>query len=1048
MEPPDAPDGNLYDDGAVEEELHDGDNGVRGSVELKPLVSSAPRDGPVDPDGEDGLRPVVTPRSHRTAAAVARKNVAFAKPTETSPVEHVASMLSNEGVIDAMNRLQLAVRGAFARRELAVDSASSNNGIPLPSPTASNDNAESVVDSTKRKKMLLLLMATLFVALMGAVLEKSSAVSIEGEIEEGKTEEAFHVHSHMGHTDQELKIHQINVTGYQVHTLVNPSDYILPGTEDAPPLSAAKGRPYTPILNHFQNRCPTCDYAKQWGYFDFQDPDPKWDGKMRPQPDFTAYPNRDVPNSEFPEDAWQRSDEYMQAFLAEAKLLVNRSIEGVYAEYGVGFSQDGSITMTEEQMENRLKFFSLEVKEDVKQRAGGSWTTKQSMERTARRFIHHIMTGDTFKLVLGGHSAAAGHGAGFNQSYIIEAGHVLEPVFAHLGVESRAYNFAQGGMGTFQQALAGADLRSKEADWVMWDSRMTERPNTIINFFLRQAIVSGNRAPVLMSEGGSELASFHDIAGASVAAQDKGWLPFTVSEEQVKEVPWAAQYMQCGRGATVNCKGHEYTAGCWVEREDFKPEVAQNAIVGGGASWHPGNRIHKHRGRMIALIVLKTLDYALDKWVELAAKGGGYPIAEEHWHVTDYYKNIQEKVKEVPGCYGDIWKIGSGRRRNLEDDDFWPSRLCNIPLQGRTLWGPRHNPMETSLLSIMKPNIMGDIDPKIKTNAYLEAPCYQPPDRPGPWVVPPMPEPYAPLIGWNRRLTVEEEEHRQRQLRSRADGGTPPGKATEIAPVSEGGREVPLFRRGVNSTTRGLTEGDVAKESAKEKIIDNDTITPGLGINVHWGRPGVCDGSSHSWCDKKCASSCLLAGSQDNRGMVCFDGLSGWLVLDVKNVKYGFIGARMEAWRGANDVPITSGWTEVNNGGRGNYDKRGRERELHVEEQRRMEMEAMERMNDEIEEGIQFFGEDGDRTNTTRRLGGGQSCGVGGDYTFQYAINGEIMGTWNQAEFCKHYTRLSYNLDVIKFMDDVDKTGDFELAMRITNGGRGKVMCITHLYWA
>jgi hypothetical protein len=32
-----------------------------------------------------------------------------------------------------------------------------------------------------------------------------------------------------------------------------------------------------------------------------------------------------------------------------------------------------------------------------------------------------------------------------------QAGLVLEPVFAHLGVEFRSYNFAQGGMGTFQQ---------------------------------------------------------------------------------------------------------------------------------------------------------------------------------------------------------------------------------------------------------------------------------------------------------------------------------------------------------------------------------------------------------------------------------------------------------------------------------------------------------------------------------------------------------------------------------------------------------------------
>jgi len=181
--------------------------------------------------------------------------------------------------------------------------------------------------------------------------------------------------------------------------------------------------------------------------------------------------------------------------------------------------------------------------------------------------------------------------------------------------------------------------------------------------------------------------------------------------------------------------------------------------------------------------------------------------------------------------------------------------------------------------------------------------------------------------------------------------------------------------------------------------------------------------------------------------MICFDGLSGWLVFDVKNVKHGFIGARMEAWRKAENVPTTAGWKEVNNGGRGNYDKRGRKRKLHKEHQRQMMEEGIEQMKYEIEEDIKFFKEGGDSTNTTRRLGGGQSCGIGGDYTFQFAINGEIV-SWNQAEFCKHYTRLNYNLDVIKFLDDEKKTGDFELAMRMTNGGRGKVMCITHLYWS
>eukprot|EP00584_Thalassiosira_punctigera_P001638 CAMPEP_0172537262 /NCGR_PEP_ID=MMETSP1067-20121228/8885_1 /TAXON_ID=265564 ORGANISM="Thalassiosira punctigera, Strain Tpunct2005C2" /NCGR_SAMPLE_ID=MMETSP1067 /ASSEMBLY_ACC=CAM_ASM_000444 /LENGTH=1010 /DNA_ID=CAMNT_0013322523 /DNA_START=27 /DNA_END=3056 /DNA_ORIENTATION=- len=1010
MDPPDeSAAADLRGDGAGEEDL----DGGGGSVELQALVPYSARDAPMDPDGDLDLTrtqpPPVTiaPRSSRsrTAAVTATKNVAF------------------------------------------VEESGATDG--------------SIDDATKRKKMILLLMSTLFVALVGAVLGKHSAVELEQEIEEGEQEEVFHVHSHVDHTDGETKIHThiIDLEGYHPTTLVNASDYVLPGTEDAPPLSAAMGRPYTPILNHFQFRDPTSSYAKQWGYFDFEDPDQKWDGKMRPQPNFKDFPNRDVPNSEFPEDAWQRSDQYMKAFLTEAKLLVNRSIEAVYAEYGVGISQDGSITLTEEQWINRAKFAPLLVKETVRQGGGGSWTTKQSMEGSARRLIHHIMTGDTFKLVLGGHSAAAGHGAGFNQSYIIEAGHVLEPVFAHLGVEFRSYNFAQGGMGTIQQSLAGMDLRGKETDWIMWDSKMTERPGYLNNFFLRQALISGNRSPVLMGDG-VDLTGFHDVAGASVAAQGNGWIPVTVSEEQVKEVPWAAQYLQCAPGATANCPGHAYTAGCWVEREDFKPQARQEPIVGGQASWHPGNRVHKRRGRMIALIILQTLDYALDKWETVAAEGGGYPIAEEHWHVTDYYKSIREKAKEVGGCFGNNWRIGQKRHlleeeqadeddpyhRNLDgEDDFWPPRLCNLPLQGRSLWGPRHNPVETSLLSIMRPNQMGDIDPLIKTNAYMSPPCYSPPDRPAPWTVPPETEPFAPLIGGSRRLTVDEDGQHQHQLRSQVDESPTPGEATKVDSAVEGNRQVPILRNYV--AKRVLAEGDAVEEDAKKsEAADKDAIVPGLGLQVHWGRPGVCDGSSHSWCDKVCSSACLMGGAQDNRGMVCFDGLSGWLVFDVKNVKHGFIGARMEPWHKDTDVSITAGWTEVNNGGRGNYDKHGRERELHEEYQHQMEMKGIERMKEEIEKDIKFVEDNGNSANTTRRLGGGQSCGFAGDYTFQWAINGEIV-SWSQAEFCKHFTRLNYNVDVLKFMDDESKTGEFELAMRMTNVGRGKVMCITHLYW-
>ena len=302
--------------------------------------------------------------------------------------------------------------------------------------------AESVMsmtdDAMKKKKMLLIFLSILLVALFGMVATKGNAVEIEKTVEEGEIEVALHedvVNTNAAPKEEpksasSAPAHTIDLDGYLPKTMVNASDYVLPGTENAPPLSAAKGRPYYPIINHFQNRNPNGFYAKKWGYFDLEDPDPKWRGKMRPQPDFASAPNRDV--TDFPDGAWQKDQQYMVRFLEEAKKLVNRTIEAIYGEWGVGIPQDGSVELTDEFMVNREEFYK--------------WPrpSEQSLDGMTRRFIHHITTGDSFQLVLGGHSAAAGHGAGFNASYVHQAGLVLEPVFAHLGIEFRSKNFAQG----------------------------------------------------------------------------------------------------------------------------------------------------------------------------------------------------------------------------------------------------------------------------------------------------------------------------------------------------------------------------------------------------------------------------------------------------------------------------------------------------------------------------------------------------------------------------------------------------------------------------
>ena len=73
-------------------------------------------------------------------------------------------------------------------------------------------------------------------------------------------------------------------------------------------------------------------------------------------------------------------------------------------------------------------------------------------------------------------------------------------------------------------------------------------------------------------------------------------------------------------------------------------------------------------------------------------------------------------MEEIGGEGGEdaVAAVGADGRK-LDDLGFSPGRICNIPMQGRSLWGPRYDPMRSSLLTIMKPNVFGDVDPSIKT---------------------------------------------------------------------------------------------------------------------------------------------------------------------------------------------------------------------------------------------------------------------------------------------------------------------------------------------
>ena len=74
-----------------------------------------------------------------------------------------------------------------------------------------------------------------------------------------------------------------------------------------------------------------------------------------------------------------------------------------------------------------------------------------------------------------------------------------------------------------------------------------------------------------------------------------------------------------------------------------------------------------------------------------------------------------------------------------------------------------------------------------------------------------------------------------------------------------------------------------------------------------------CNGSLDSWCGRGNKSECLLSGHNDGRNGLLFDGYSGWIVLNIPDLKHGVIALRLETWHQPEKVWKTEGWNSINN---------------------------------------------------------------------------------------------------------------------------------------
>lgn len=587
------------------------------------------------------------------------------------------------------------------------------------------------------------------------------------------------------------------------------------------------------------------EIIQEWGSWTLVD-----DKRMqRPQQDFyQEYPHRDVPRSKFPAQSWQLDTDYLAKFLPESIQLVQRAQTAILAEYGHTNDHDNSSSLSSSEMFRIFRYNSSETVTDTGSRQGG-WTTESSWQSLVKRILHAIMTEDSFVFAMGGHSAAAGHGNHFQQSYTLQIQWILEPIFARMGVQMIARNFGNGGLGTIHNAMAAGDIYGHDVDMFMWDSGMTENNNRPQELFHRQGLLaSPYKIPILWTKSEKVAREYNLAANVDIGIPGNGNFGLVSSStmEELLALPLPARYLKCAGSVKKICEHYRYDGTCWINRPDVEPSVPQGQAPGGRASWHPGKWEHQIFGRVLAYTILEATQDALLLW----KNAPNLKLEDTAWHMTNHYTQLRKQVQEIP--------LEQYHCTNFVENDM--EFMCRYPLKARTEFTPRAYPAFTSIRTLMPPEMLAQIND-------------------------PLPNIYDPPDVFNPSLH-------------------PPEGDVDVLSIVEAGVPFPSIL-APSYAQRVYAQPKFAKPPQVP-------VGKGIVLETKAGDE-FCDGSLHSFCNRGEDNSCLLSAHNDGRNGFKFDSLSGWIVMNIPDLLHGYIIIKVETWHQSESVKKTEGWMGINN---------------------------------------------------------------------------------------------------------------------------------------
>jgi hypothetical protein len=633
-------------------------------------------------------------------------------------------------------------------------------------------------------------------------------------------------------------------------------------------------------------------------------------------PDFTTVADgtNDLLIDDFQVNAWQSDSTYVKDFLHEAKALVSRVKEGIYEEYGYGILKKDISTIERDQIvSERLQKFQIYIQDNINIRDGAAfpnhmndddytiddaipaiaYLNQPGWDALVRKLLHCMMTHDIFYTVMVGHTNTY-YSNNFQQSAIMEFNYIMEPVFDKLGMQLISRNMGMNAT-TTNSALGGADIYG-EADifWHIPDTRISDDDNTkkniitesfpMIDFLYRQAILSGNRVPIILSpytpifiDGAKNNVWMGNIQpGASFCDPT-----YTQDGKTMVPLMKACRYVKC-RSNPKLCDKHNSV--CWVERSDRSIFQKQDNDVGHQREGYPSVQQQRLEGRKLSMMILHALEEALDRWMTQSADGL-VPLPDDVWHVGKVYNEVREHVRTM--------KSGLCGRLFQKLDP----RICHMEMHAYTEWTPRVDPIQSRLKGLIKDDI------HIADN-HLS-----------------LIEVYTEVALLPRQWKIPENDTDVHMIAIATDiAGIPPGKDTDKVQVNDVPNVTPwtdddTMNWGSDPNEDSMNDHDygfdddmyggrqrmlaVASDMTHHRrhLLTSDISSKMWTI---FNAPiGFCDGSAQSSCNRNGLNTCLLANYNHYRAGIVGHGQAGKLVLSIPKVKEGLILARFD-WQQEN----------------------------------------------------------------------------------------------------------------------------------------------------